>query len=892
MPRRVPEFGRAPYRSCRALILLCALGVSPLSVRAAPALTASFLASGLSEALSDLGPFLDGPPPATSVSAGNVSTAGVSFSHRLWSVTLSGALDGAETGAVVLSGQDLHGSSDLNLSPVTLTGATDSHGPRAITLEVTTPRFLAGQQAPTAFKIFALTLGAAQADTALEAGSYADASADANAGAPLLDVFLGAGNCHSASRSFVIDELVYVAAQLARLTAHFQCGTRFAGVLRYDDLALSGTQTVEVEGRVWADENGDGVQAGDGLNRPDADRPDIKVDLFQDGVRVARRLTDSLGRFYFSVPAGSYQLGIETPRGMQVTLRDVGADEARDSDFDPVSARGEVFDTSGGAPAFVTIGLRPAHGQPKLPLPSTRLQPLLAGDRVSYLDRRRSEQTLTTDTVVPGVTAMNGSAARRVRDNAGNLQFVSNDARGLRLHRAVMLLADAVTVPPIRRHAVIDFSPPLVLLPASVKLGSFSATGSVTVRPLEATTGKARSVTLRYSISAQVTTDFVAGLAPGVLTSTNTTFGEMPTVSVGRTLRFSGSVDATPVSRQTTSYETFALDVGLINAYVPAVPRHAYATALRAGAGDDADGDRRADLYTLDIATRSPPGNAAPAAATLQTLRIAHPRLAASSVIDAGRVPATTILRGYFDADGVAELLTYDTASGLVSLLHPGQDAALARPLAFAAPGMRLFASGDFHHDGRRSLIWKSSNAVLSQWRLNGTPLPDVFQVTSQPGAALRVPSGWTMVGVGDFNADGASDLLWRETAGQRNVVWLMDGAVRIALQNLPRAEAQKRVLAVADFDGNAYSDVLWYEPRGRVLEAWLVNETGGVSRTRVGQSPSGARLMSSADYDGDGNADLLWRSGNRLALWLLRGATPYKSGPAGTLSSGNILLP
>ena len=215
-----------------------------------------------------------------------------------------------------------------------------------------------------------------------------------------------------------------------------------------------------------------------------------------------------------------------------------------------------------------------------------------------------------------------------------------------------------------------------------------------------------------------------------------------------------------------------------------------------------------------------------------------------------------------------------------------------AQALAFAPPGLRLFASGDFHHDGHRTLLWRDDAGALSQWRLDGTVLPEVFRVTDQVGTPLRVPPAWTLAGVGDFDANGASDLLWHETAGQRSTLWLMDGAVRIAKSGLPRVDAKRRVMAVNDFDGDGHCDVLWYDPALRQLELWLMNESSVAVRNLLSHPPVGAKLLASGDYDGNGNADLLWRNGEQLTLWLLRKGALYKSGDAGDLAPSNTPLP
>jgi hypothetical protein len=41
-------------------------------------------------------------------------------------------------------------------------------------------------------------------------------------------------------------------------------------------------------------------------------------------------------------------------------------------------------------------------------------------------------------------------------------------------------------------------------------------------------------------------------------------------------------------------------------------------------------------------------------------------------------------------------------------------------------------------------------------------------QVTTSAGVAT-VPTNWSVVGTGDFNADQITDLLWEDNAGNRN---------------------------------------------------------------------------------------------------------------------------
>ena len=101
---------------------------------------------------------------------------------------------------------------------------------------------------------------------------------------------------------------------------------------------------LEVAGRVWLDTNIDGVQdAGEG------DLAGVQVDLFDDSAMLIDSATTNGGGEYSIYPpaAGDYYVAVEQVMPYTFTLQDQGADEALDSDVDPMTGLSADFAVSG-----------------------------------------------------------------------------------------------------------------------------------------------------------------------------------------------------------------------------------------------------------------------------------------------------------------------------------------------------------------------------------------------------------------------------------------------------------------------------------------------------------------------------------------------------------------
>jgi len=78
------------------------------------------------------------------------------------------------------------------------------------------------------------------------------------------------------------------------------------------------------------------------------------------------------------------------------------------------------------------------------------------------------------------------------------------------------------------------------------------------------------------------------------------------------------------------------------------------------------------------------------------------------------------------------------------------------------------FIPGDYNGNGASDILWRDSSGNVGMWLMDG------LSITS--GSAIaNIWTGWTIVGSGDFNGDGKADILSRSISGDV-AIWFMDG--------------------------------------------------------------------------------------------------------------------
>lgn len=87
------------------------------------------------------------------------------------------------------------------------------------------------------------------------------------------------------------------------------------------------------------------------------------------------------------------------------------------------------------------------------------------------------------------------------------------------------------------------------------------------------------------------------------------------------------------------------------------------------------------------------------------------------------------------------------------------------------------------------------------------------------PGGAVSTLL-WMIQGVGDFDADGRSDILWRDSGGQL-AIWFGGDATRVAYPSYANAggpvDLAWKVQGMADYNSDGRTDILWRASDGQV---------------------------------------------------------------------------
>ena len=221
---------------------------------------------------------------------------------------------------------------------------------------------------------------------------------------------------------------------------------------------------------------------------------------------------------------------------------------------------------------------------------------------------------------------------------------------------------------------------------------------------------------------------------------------------------------------------------------------------------------------------------------------------------------------GDFNGDGRADFLLRQTGGQITEWLGAANGGFVdngATAGIFFFNDWKIAGVGDFNGDGKGDFLLRSDSGWLTQWlgSANGS------FVNNGATAGLFFTVDWKVAGTGDFNGDGKSDFLLRNDAGWLTQ-WLgtSNGSF---VNNGPAAGlffgVDWTVAGTGDFNGDGKTDMLLRQTGGQITE-WLGSSNGSfVNNGAVAglYFPPEWKIASIGNFNGDGFDDFVLRNDN-----------------------------
>ena len=234
-----------------------------------------------------------------------------------------------------------------------------------------------------------------------------------------------------------------------------------------------------------------------------------------------------------------------------------------------------------------------------------------------------------------------------------------------------------------------------------------------------------------------------------------------------------------------------------------------------------------------------------------------------------------------YDANGRPDILMlHDIGKLQVGLVQEDQSVTL-KDVADLGDGWTILGSGQSGNGENYADIYLTNGETVGIWQLDETTGVAAWQEIQSFDSATHV------LGLGDFNGDGITDLLLQNDNGA--VGAYHTGGENVGWNYFQSLGSEWSIAGIGDFNHDGIDDVVLQNEQGGYAGIWQLDRDGQVSWSDLDVLNNG-QIAGTGDFNGDGFDDVLLKWGNSYGAWTVSGGNLSGWMDLGTLEDGTVL--